>query len=156
MFTAPSFSHLDGDGLSSAAWLLLRGPSVQDHHLLLPYIASPGPLQPPTQMPHVFGVPLYFGGWKNSRSSWLDIDPIEARLDVNTSVGMLPNCRLYAPCSFLLTPDSSSVLNPRSSQYTEHYRMTYSVGNTADNSSTDGDHQGTYTDTTATYVSPPT
>lgn len=84
---APSFSHPDDQGLSSATWLLRQTPSFQDRHLPLPYAElETNQPHPATPTPAAFGEPLDVGGWRDRRPSWIDIDGMKVELRRTTRV----------------------------------------------------------------------
>lgn len=82
---APSFSHPDEFGDSSATWFLKQDLYFRDRHLPLLYyhFAQPDPPQPPTPTPQAFGIPLNLDGWLGRRPSSLDIDGMALEIIVD-------------------------------------------------------------------------
>jgi hypothetical protein len=72
VFPIPSYSAVDQSGLTSTSWLLSQPLNIQLVHLPLPYEPEPSSqAQPHFPTPAAFGEPLYVGGWKDRRPSWV-------------------------------------------------------------------------------------
>lgn len=98
---APSYSHPDDQGLSSATWLLRQTPSFRARHLPLPYTqpAPPLPPHPATPTRAEFGPPLHLRGWRDRCPSWIDIDTMQVELRRTTRVCVLCACaRISTAC----------------------------------------------------------
>jgi hypothetical protein len=74
----PAYSSTDpASGLSSTSWLLAQPEDFQRLHIPIPYDEDSTCTHPhpPVPVPAGFGGPLKLGGWKNSKSSWIQAVP---------------------------------------------------------------------------------
>jgi hypothetical protein len=96
VFPVSSYSDVDESGLTSTSWVLSQTEDIQLVHIPLPHEPEPEPSsqeQPRFPTPAAFGEPLYVGGWKARRPSWVLAIPQVARMKCTTKVRILPYFR---------------------------------------------------------------
>jgi hypothetical protein len=85
----PTYSSTDPTSdLSSTRWLLGQPKDYQQRHIPVPYEEGPT-LMPEFPTPARFGDPLFIGGWKDMRPSWVLAVPQVADLKHTTIVHIL-------------------------------------------------------------------
>jgi hypothetical protein len=88
----PAYSSTDPEsGLSSTRWLLNQAYDYQQQHIPVPYEGASALTQPnpPFPTPARFGDPIFIGGWKDRRPSWIQAVPQVTDLKYTTRVRIL-------------------------------------------------------------------
>jgi hypothetical protein len=106
----PAYSSTDpATGRSSTAWLLDQPDDLQQRHIPVPYDESSTPTQPRFPTPARFGEPLFIGGWKDRRPSWVQALPQVAE-KYTTTVRILFYSGADMSCSHIQHSSNASSL----------------------------------------------